>query len=90
MTILWTVIIIDCILTLIFVGYIGVPEVNPLMSCMIPYIGVMGMLLIKIAYSYLLLNVIAKPISVKYKFDINKYCFAVSAIYVITFIITIK
>jgi hypothetical protein len=86
MKVLWTIIILDCILTIIFVGLLDVPEVNPLLGWMIPYIGVYGMLGVKLIYSYILLNMVAKRLAEKYNLSIDKYCYIVSVVFVCVWI----
>lgn len=87
MKILWTVIIIDCIITICFVGLLDVPEINPLISWMIPYIGLSGMIVVKLLFSYTMLNIIAKPLAVKHNINYNKTCHICACTYVITLII---
>lgn len=88
MTILWIVILIDCLLTILFVGLLDVPEINPLMSWLIPYIGVGGMILAKIIYTFILLNLIAKPMAIKHKINYNKTCHICACIYVVALIVS--
>lgn len=88
MKILWTIILIDCLLTILFVGLLDVPEINPLMNWMIPYIGVGGMIVVKILYSYLLLNVLVKPVAIKHNINYNKICHICACIYVAILIVS--
>jgi hypothetical protein len=82
MKILWIIILVDCLLTILFVGLLDVPEINPLMSWMIPYVGLGGMIVAKLIYTYLLLNVLAKPMAIKHKVNYNKTCHICAVIYV--------
>ena len=89
MTILWIVILIDCLLSILFIGLLDVPEINPLMSWLIPYVGVGGMILAKLIYTFILLNLIAKPTAIKYKINYyNKTCHICAGIYVVALIIS--
>lgn len=88
MTILWIVILFDCLVSMVFIGILDVPEINPLMSWLIPYVGVGGMIVAKLIYTYILLNIIAKPIAIKHKINYNKTCHIIACIYVVVLIVS--
>ena len=88
MTILWIVILIDCLLSILFIGLLDVPEINPLMSWLIPYVGVGGMILAKLIYTFILLNLVAKPMAIKYNYNYNKTCHICAGIYMVALIIS--
>lgn len=72
MKLLWCVILLDCISTYFIVEIKGGVEINPVISWMIPYVGVVGMLLIKLAITYLLLGFFENYCK-KNLYDYNKY-----------------
>jgi len=88
MKILWIVVLIDCLLSIVFIGILDVSEINPLMSWLIPYVGVGGMILAKLIYTFILLNLVAKPLAIKYKINYNKTCHICAFIYVVILIVS--
>ena len=83
---LCSIIIIDCIVTYFTVGLNGQKELNPLMAWMIPHIGVLGMLFVKILYSSIILYTVEK-IKRYYSLSIEKWYYYVGILYIIVWTI---
>jgi len=81
---LCSIIIIDCI-----VSYFTVEkEVNPLMAWMIPHIGLVGMLLVKILYSSMILFTVNKVRKIyMFEEDFEKWWYIGGIIYIIVWFI---
>ena len=81
MKLLWIVILLDCISTYFIIEIKGGSEINPIISWMIPYIGVAGMLIMKLIITYFILSFL-KFYCISKACDYNKFARYIAYMYI--------